>query len=511
MNPYNYRCHVTAAEIVAKGIPNDPDVRLRELLPWLKPVHVSILDPNQFQGASPIVSGALTISHVDGAGDFSADALRLAASGAVTDAQIHIPLPTPRTTHLAGRIRRAAGATHLRVKCSNWQAVTKFFVSLTDGPSGADRHEAQMVVGGKSAYGCTNPAYAAAWNDKYRTLPHSSADHYVVGTPKPWGDQSRYYTPYGVMIEATTTGPVTWDIDRLYSPDWPAAAITQILDGWNREALDMAIAEFWPRGWGVTGSSSSLDKSWRRASNAEYRFLAAAGYDTIVHGSWTQADGTRVGMESSTPAIDFLHSFSDMRSGLALEGHQSPFHQWLRNQGVYDGPDMGGLLKRYGIVAGRRAASDAEWGVNPWDAAYDNMRWSARSPWVNYAGAYNHHAYEDYGNIAIHADYDAPKLQPTGFTFKERLEYSALSSNALMHYDHRSWDLSGVFDTDQYTTSVQWRRDFIAHSDELERQGKIVMTSARDLMYLTYLRPGDVFLRWDGEWVYRHDPTRIAF
>ena len=28
---------------------------------------------------------------------------------------------------------------------------------------------------------------------------------------------------------------------------------------------------------------------------------------------------------------------------------------------------------------------------------------------------------------------------------------------------------------------------------------------------LTFWRPGDVFMRWDGEWVYRDDPTRIAF
>ena len=32
-----------------------------------------------------------------------------------------------------------------------------------------------------------------------------------------------------------------------------------------------------------------------------------------------------------------------------------------------------------------------------------------------------------------------------------------------------------------------------------------------DMEMLTFWRPGDVFMRWDGEWVYRDDPTRIAF
>jgi hypothetical protein len=519
MNPFTYRCRVAAEKAVAKGIPNDPDVRLRELLPWLKPVHISLLDPNQFGGMTPIVASGLTLTHVPGAGDFSVDALRLSSAGAVTDAQIHLQLPilaeqldhTPTVVDNPLRRKYAAGATHLRVKCSNWQAVTKLFVSLTDGPSGADRHEARLVVDGKSAYGCTNPIYADAWNGKYRTLPHSSGDHYVVGSPQPWGDQSRYYTPYGVMIEATTTAAVTLDIDRLYSPDWPAAAITQIWDGWNRSALDWTISEYIPRGWGASGSLSSQLQFWRRPIIAELEHLARAGCDTFVHGKWRKPDGSVAGMEATSPASEFLPYFIQMRAILARTGHQSNFTQWLRNQGVYDGVDMGGLLRRCGVTAGRRSASDAEWGVNPWDTAYDNYRWGSRAPWVNYGGRYNHFTIGDETNIAVHADYDAPKLQPTGYTMMERITYAALSGNALMHHDHQSYDLSGVFETDQYTTSVQYRKAQLAHLAELEKAGKVVMTSVRDLLGLTYDRPGDVFLRWDGEWVYRHDPTRIAF
>ena len=57
----------------------------------------------------------------------------------------------------------------------------------------------------------------------------------------------------------------------------------------------------------------------------------------------------------------------------------------------------------------------------------------------------------------------------------------------------------------------KFARDWVAHMDELEKQGKILVLNPTTLEQLTYWRPGDVFVRWDGEWVYRHDPTRIAF
>jgi hypothetical protein len=52
---------------------------------------------------------------------------------------------------------------------------------------------------------------------------------------------------------------------------------------------------------------------------------------------------------------------------------------------------------------------------------------------------------------------------------------------------------------------------WLSHCDSLVQAGKAVVLRPSELEMLTYWRPGDVYVRWDGEWVYRHDPARIAF
>ena len=49
-----------------------------------------------------------------------------------------------------------------------------------------------------------------------------------------------------------------------------------------------------------------------------------------------------------------------------------------------------------------------------------------------------------------------------------------------------------------------------AERDAVER-GELLVLNPTMVEYLTYWRPDDVYVRWDGEWVYRNDPTRIAF
>jgi hypothetical protein len=239
------------------------------------------------------------------------------------------------------------------------------------------------------------------------------------------------------------------------------------------------------------------------------RELLDAGFDAFVHGSWTKPDGTRVGMEATTPEHEFVGHFADMRR--ILQSFGAPvealrFHQFLQNRGLYAGSDMGGVLRRFGVDSCRRAVADAQWGVNPWDTNYDRWLEHYTSSWVNAAGQFNWHAPSMYGNVALGADYDAPRVDSGYMTFRERLEYAALSGNALMGYHHRIQE-----NPPEFSVTPKFMRGQIAHMAELERQGSIVLVSPSELMQLLHRRPGETFLRWDGEWVYRHDPTRIAF
>ena len=87
-----------------------PAGRIAELANWLKPAHLPILDPNQFSQIAPIVAGPITASFAAGEGDYSGHALAVDAAGAVTNAELVIPLPAPYTDSSGAFPRRAAGA-----------------------------------------------------------------------------------------------------------------------------------------------------------------------------------------------------------------------------------------------------------------------------------------------------------------------------------------------------------------------------------------------------------------
>ena len=92
-------------------------------------------------------------------------------------------------------------------------------------------------------------------------------------------------------------------------------------------------------------------------------------------------------------------------------------------------------------------------------------------------------------------------------TFQQRFGYACLTGNGLMYYHH------GVLEDPPYPHSVtpEWFYGFLADADAQVRAGRAAMIGTSDLIALTLNRPGPVFQRRDGEWAYRHDPTRIAF
>lgn len=73
-------------------------------------------------------------------------------------------------------------------------------------------------------------------------------------------------------------------------------------------------------------------------------------------------------------------------------------------------------------------------------------------------------------------------------------------------YTHAITESPSVFDSTP-RAAAGW----IAHMESEERAGNLLILNPTTLEYLTFWRPGETFMRWDGEWAYRHDPTRIAF
>lgn len=512
MHIANIRADAAFKTAVAAGkFPGDAARRRREILEMGLPRHAAVLDPDQWIGAAPTVGTNMTLSFVEGVGDYSQHALRLTVTGAQANAFVHVPMQPIRMVGHRGFPRRVGGQWHLRVKCSDWSRVAEFQIGFTSDDTGANRHDARYVQNSKSVYGCTNPKYAAAWNGKWRTLSRSSADTEQTGTPAPWGKDARYFTPWGLRFRAVTTDDVTWDIDRIYSVEWPVAFVTTILDGWIRNSAQLHLQEFGARNWGMSGSSSTGFSGGQRLSIPEFQLLVRAGYDVFFHNAEIKEDGARQGMLATSTALDLLHAWSHARSVFADRLGVSPesltFSQFLQNKGLYSGDDMGAMLKKVGVVMSRRAVADAEWGVSEWDSS-ELLLQQWMPPSLPYGGFYNMFATQTYVGQGPSANYGDPYTgEGLQNTFQQRFGYACSTGNGLMYYHH------GVLEDPPYPHSVtpEWFYGFLADADAQVRAGRAAMIGTSDLIALTLNRPGPVFQRRDGEWVYRHDPTRIAF
>lgn len=493
--------------IAAQGRRIRPSGYVAELLDWLRPKHLPVLIPDEHAGMQPIVSGALTVSHQPAVGDYSGSSILLAASSATASTVVVLPLPQQIQPFSQKYTRAAAGAVHVRIRCSNWAAVTQFSVGLGGDAECTKLHRVNLVDLGTSHYGCCNTEFASRWSGQWRTFAISSANFSAVGSPNPWGRDARYFNVASIQFRVACSAAVTFEVDRIYSPDWPAAAVSIIFDGWHDSIVDLMQREFIPRGWSAGGSRSRVDGDGYVSTAFRFRHITNAGLDVFPHNTWVKHDGTRVPMEQTTTAAEFERGYAEarialLRAGASAEGMK--FAQFLQNKGWYAGTDMGGILRKYGVDSCRRAISDAQWGVNPWVTATEAWSMNNMSTWVQSSGQMNWHAPAGFEGIALGAGYDAPRTD--SYTMLERTEYAALSSNALMTYHHSYMD-----PTPEYSVSSAFMRAQVAHLAELDRAGKIVVVAPSVLMQMLHRRPGDVFLRWDGEWVYRHDPTKIAF
>jgi hypothetical protein len=61
-----------------------------------------------------------------------------------------------------------------------------------------------------------------------------------------------------------------------------------------------------------------------------------------------------------------------------------------------------------------------------------------------------------------------------------------------------------------YDAGTQLLADLLADLDTKQSAGQLIVLSPTQLEMLTYWREGDVYLRWDGEWVSRSTGA-IAF
>ena len=487
--------------------------RLADVLEWCRPVHRPILDPLRFVGMSPIVAGTLTMEHNPSAAEYPGMGFTLTASAAGTNV-CSLQFPAALSTGVSSATM-VGPRVHARIKCSDWSAVQGLWIDfLTDGTTNK-KYRWPFIASGRSLYGMTDPAYAAAWNNKFRTFVHDSANMAASGTPAyQWGVAQKYLPCTGIAVAVQCSAPVTIEITRVYCPEWPVGAFVGIFDGWYDTAREFVLREFAPRGWGCGGSVVRLDALEDHPAAGEISPLLSAGFDVFMHGHDTTGEGGPTPMSAGVTRVNMLRNHSEIRGALAaldpLAARGLQWHQWLQNLGMYEGGDLAGELRSLGINAGRGLCSDAEWGINPHNATYtttEERRWQS---WACHRGRYNRRPMPFYAGIAPGAGYDDPtNMGDTTYpTLRRRVQWAADNAEPVIGYTHRVQSTPTTLDN-----TPEFMAGLVADLEAKERAGRLLILSPTDIERLTYWRNDreGLFMRWDNEWAHRSDPTKIAF
>lgn len=521
--------------------------RLNDLLSWLIPTNVPVLDPNRFYGMTPLTSGVMTISHNPASGEFPGSSLKIDMSGAGLAAR-YPNIPTTIDVGTAGNpvvssevgVRdqptRAGGHIYMRIKVSDWSKVLSLTVDFLQGGGSTNKRRWAVVVKatsggtrGVTQFGATDPFYASAWNDKWRTVMADSTEMGAAGSPAPWGYDAKYFEVTGFGFTVETSGPVTIEIARIYSPEWPCAIITPIFDGWYKSVREYVQQNYLLRGWGCGGSANMVDGLGENPAYADLKLMSDLGFDVFEHGHKINGSGAPSGMtydvvgntsadlligEAAYRQVLAAQRRAILAAGVNLRGMR--WHQWLQNDGKYDGKDMAKILKSFGVNAGRGNTTDAEWGVDPFDSFYVSRGSVQHQTHCPRRGRFNRRHVSAYENMAAAADYADAGNAGAAPTLRQRLDFAAMIGGTVCFYHHKikpkaqilSEVAGGALLTD---VTPEFMADQDAHLLSIEKAGSGVIANPTDMEMLTFWRPGDVYMRWDGEWVYREDPTRIAF
>lgn len=512
-----------ASNAIADKLSAGPAAILNGDTSWIIPTHLPILSPERHSAMAPQTLGVITMSYSATGGERTSSTIKFVATAAeATSRMFRIGLPLSAEY---GTRAKASGRLHIRVKCDDWSQVKRLYVGLTE-QGGTTHYRYFKIIEVKSRYGMHNPASATRWNNQWRTLVECSDKQQVpVGTPAPWGADARYYNTDGVLFVMTTNGACTLEIDRIYSPDWPVGVCVVIGDGCYKSFRDTVVPAWNARGWKLGVSGNKVDGSTFGVTTyptlSDLADVAAQGHDVFMHGHYlTGASPTSMtGSVTEAEVMEIMGAgrgaISAALGGIGARGMR--WHQWLTNTGKYSGIAMDVLLKSLGVNASRGQCADSEFGVDPYNSTYYTTFSADTRPasytggiaagWASQQGRFNRE-YEEWwtnpnGTVEDHDTY-------AGSTLQKVVGYAALTGDVALTYTHNVLPRS-ILESPSYDAGTQLFADFLADLDAKQAAGQMIALSPTQLEMLTYWREGDIYLRWDNEWVYRNDPTTIAF
>lgn len=477
------------------------------------PVHHPVMDPDTLSGLS-LTNGNITLSYDSSEKERSAGSLKIAVSTAVTSAlSSRLPLPAANSF---GTFPKLNSRVHVRIKCSDWTKVTRLYINFAEG-GGTTKYQLSVADGSGDGVQGMHSGFDARWSGLYRTLVLSAEQSILIGTPANWCEynipNSQYVTD-GLFFSITTSAAVNFWIDRIYSPKWPVGFVTVIGDGAYKSFRDIVVPQFNSRGWKLGASLFLGTGTGIYPSAADLTAIAEAGHDVFPHMFHTD---TATAFSASSTKIDVKKAYQNQMAMLADAAAFSPaglrWCQFLQNSGRISTTDMATLLSTLGFNASRGDVADPEYGVDPFAGSgvivsqtQRTRLGSAPGGWCSNRGRYNRYPWGAHGGLATPTLRDTYAASP----LQKAIEFAANHSDGITSYVHQILPYNGTQPDSNNIGTLFWA-DMLADLDAKVADGKLLVLSPTELERLTYWRAGEVYMRWDGEWVYRSDPTKIAF
>lgn len=460
------------------------------------PTHRVIVDPWTVNIAGATKPAGATIAVEAAPDEYGGSVIRIDLPAGLTNSGVVLPIDADVT----GAYPKALLETCWRLNVSDWSGLSRFYGKLGD----ANLANCKLWViiddstGGKSQFGCyAGGAHPSRWNNVYRTLranPFAQVSN--VGT-MPWDENNPEAEVRALAFTVSTSAAVTIRLSRVYSPEWSRGAMVQVSDGGYQYFHDNLLPEFASRGWpGVVSRLANTDATY--TTDTGWQDYVNAGWDVCQHiaigNSACNASTTVAQLEQS------LHDFKRLAQTIKINAPGNyGFSQFLANAGRYTGNDIAGLLRAHGIQSCRGACSDAEYGVDPWEAKFATTGWAAVHPhgFIPKHGRYNRW-HLDSGNGAT------PEARNTysGSDLQRLVAITAAGKTAGINYIHRAIPYDGTNPLPG-NVGLDFCRDYVADLVSRFADGSVIPLSATQLDLLTYNRPGDIYTRWDGEWVSR--------
>ena len=447
-------------------------------------------------GAATSSAAGVTFAYVPASDEFGGSAVRIAVPAGVTNAQINIPVKP-----VLGGWTKALPEVVWRLKVDNWANADILYAKL--GNTAMTKYYYWVLcsnsAGGDSRFGAKLGPFPGKWDGQFRSMRVNTYSGLAsAGAPAPWGEYAPEFEVQAVgFTVSTTTQPLVIELNRVYSPEWEIGAVCKISDGGYQTFHDTIFKFFKDRGW--PGYVSRL-----AASNPEYivdaqwRDFVAAGWDVGSHTS----DGLNPLTAATTPdqIVGFLAAFRRTAAMLKVQNPGMLWTQFLSNSGrSAPGYDVAGLLKSCGLTGSRGIVCDAEYGIDPWDARFVRASTIAEpSGWVPKHGRWNRWPWA----TGWEATPEARDVY-AGSGTEQVVRRADIGKQAALVYTHRVRDVDGAGNPAVGNIGPNYCNDMLADLETRVRRGSLLPLSITQLEALTYAREGEVYLRWDGEWVSR--------